>query len=134
MPAATSKVNADRKIGALTMKHLVLALVTLASLAACDGPAEKDGKDRDKAAAAANGLPYEGHGPNEKLGEAQDRATTAATIARDAQAAELKQQARNIRKEADDRADKLDAQAKVIRDEADTRADAIDARAKTVRQ
>ena len=134
MPAATSKANADQKLGVLTMKHLVLALVTLASLAACDGPAEKDGKDRDKAAAAANGLPYEGNGPNEKLGEAQDRATSAATRARDAEAAELKQQATNIRKEADDRADKFDAQAKAIRNDADTRADAIDARAKAVRQ
>lgn len=134
MPAPVSKANADRNLGALTMKYLAFVLVTLASLSACDGPAEKAGKDRDKAATAANGLPYEGHGPNEKLGEAQDRATTAATRARDAQVAELKQQARNIRQEADDRADKLDAQAKVIRDEADTRAGAIDARAKAVRQ
>jgi predicted small secreted protein len=118
------------------MKRLAsaLALLAAASLAACDGPAEKAGKDRDKVAAAANGLPYEGDGPNEKLGAAQDRATTAATRARDAEAAELKQQADNIRKEADDRADKLDAQAKATRDDADTRADAIDARAKAVRQ
>lgn len=134
MPAPISKANADRKPGALTMKHLAFVLVTLASLTACDGPAEKAGKDRDKAAAAANGLPYENDGPNEKLGEAQDRATSAATRARDAEAAELKQQATNIRKEADDRADKLDAQAKAIRNDADTRADAIDARAKAVRQ
>ena len=134
MPPPISTANTERKPGALTMKHLAFVLVTLASLTACDGPAEKAGKDRDKAAAAANGLSYEGDGSNEKLGEAQDRATTAATRAQDVQEAELKQQARNIRKEADDRADKLDAQAKVIRDEADTRADAIDARAKAVRQ
>jgi len=116
------------------MKRLIFLLVTTLSVAACDGPAEKAGKERDKAAAAAAGQAYQGQGPNEKLGEAQDRATEAATDARDARADELKQQADNIRKEADDRADKLEAQAKKIRDDADQRADAIDSRAKAVRQ
>lgn len=116
------------------MIRLIFLAATTLSLVACNGPAEKAGKERDQAAAAASGQAYQGEGPNEKLGEAQDRATKAATDARDAEADELRQQADNIRKEADGRADKLEAQAKQIRDQADQRADPLDARAKAVRQ
>ena len=95
----------------------------------------KAGKKRDEAAAAAPGQPYKGEGPNQKLGEAQDRANKAATDTRDAQADELKQQqGKAIREEADGRADKLEAEAKQIRSKADKRADVYDDRAKAVRQ
>ena len=116
------------------MKRILLAATAVLSLAACNGPAEKAGKERDQNAAAASGQPYKGEGPNQKLGEAQDRANKAATNARDAQADELKQQGKAIREEADGRADKLEAQAKQIRAEADKRADVYDDRAKAVRQ
>lgn len=116
------------------MKRTLLSATAVLSLAACDGPAEKAGKESDQAAAAAAGQPYKGEGSNEKLGEAQDRANKAANDARDAQADELKQQGKAIREEADGRADKLEVQAKRIRDEADKRADVYDDRAKAVRQ
>jgi hypothetical protein len=116
------------------MKRFILAATAVVSVAACNGPAEEAGKKRDEAAAAASGQSYNGEGPNQKLGEAQDRTNKSATDARDAQANELKQQGKAIREEADGRADKLEAEAKQIRSEADKRADVYDDRAKAVRQ
>ena len=116
------------------MKFHALLVIIAVSLAACHGPAEKAGQERDKAVAAAAGQAYSGNGPNQRLGRSQDKADTAARNARDADAKALKQQGASIKTQADVTADRLEDQAKAIRKDADRRADAIDAQAKAVQR
>ena len=99
------------------MRYVILATALLA-LAACDGPKEKAGEARDRAAANVAGVEYRGDGPAERIGAAQDRADKAAR-----QAVEARQD--EIKTEADTAADRLEAQAKQLRDDAKARADAV---------
>lgn len=115
------------------MRHLLPLLLVPGLLAGCDGPNEKAGKEKDKAAAAAAGVPYRGNGPNEQLGEAQDRAADAATGARRAEAVSLRKQARTVKADADVQADRLEQQARAIRAEAKERAAPLEEQAKTIR-
>lgn len=110
-----------------------LLLAPAVLLAACDGPNEKAGKERDKAAAAATGRPYSGTGPGEQIGEAQDRAADAANDARKAQASALRGQAHAIKTDADVEADRLEQQAEAIRDRAKDRAAPLEEQAKSIR-
>lgn len=114
------------------MKISSLLLAASVTLAGCHGPAEKAGKDQDKAEAAASGQAYSGDGPNQRLGRARDKVEAAAEDAREADAKALKQQGARIKTQADVAADRLEDQAKAIRKGADRQADAIDAQAKEV--
>jgi hypothetical protein len=116
------------------MRRLLLSLLAPAVLlTGCDGAKEKAGREKDKAAAAASGVAYKGDGPNEQLGEAQDRADDAAKDARHAEASSLQQQARTVKAEADVDADRLEQQAKAIRMQAKERAAPLEQQAKSVR-
>jgi hypothetical protein len=64
------------------------------------------------------GVAYNGNGPAERVGEAEDRANRAAREDLDAQVDRIKT-------EADTQADRLEAQAKDIRRKAQARADAL---------
>lgn len=114
------------------MRIMIAAVAGTLMLAACSGPKQKAGEEQDKAAANAAGVPYNGHGPIEQLGEAQDRADRAATKARDAQADALKQQGKEIKSDANAKADKLEEQAKAIRDSAKDQARTFDQQAANV--
>jgi hypothetical protein len=116
------------------MKYVLpLLLAPSLLLAGCDGPNEKAGREKDKAAAAAAGIPYKGNGPNEELGEAQDRAIDAARDAREATASVLQEQAHTVKVEADVAADRLEQQAEEIREQAKRRAAPLEDQAKSVR-
>ena len=91
-------------------------LFALLSVGACDGPNETAGRDRDRAAAAVNGVEPAGKGANEVAGERLDRAERAAEKVRDAQADALERQADQIRTDADLSADRLEDQAKKTRE------------------
>lgn len=91
------------------------ATLSLAILAGCDGPKESAGRAADKAAAAANGQTLTQEGPNELMGEAEDRADRADRKALDAQADLLEQRADQLRQEAAGRADAIDKQAQALR-------------------
>ncbi|KMS61067.1 hypothetical protein V475_15610 [Sphingobium baderi LL03] len=47
-------------------------MVSLSLLSACQGPEQKAGAEKDKAAAEAAGQPYSGDGPNERVGSARE--------------------------------------------------------------
>ncbi|MDN4633928.1 hypothetical protein QCD71_20625 [Sphingomonas sp. PsM26] len=99
------------------MRYIVVATAFIL-LAGCDGPNEKAGVAQDQAAANAAGVKYQGNGPAERIGEAQDHANRAARKDLDAQ--------RNkINTEADAQADRLEQQAKEIRRSAKERAEAL---------
>lgn len=114
------------------MRITMAALAGTLVLAACSGPKQKAGAEYDKAADNAAGVAYNGTGPNERLGEAQDKADRAAAKARDAQADALKQQGREIKSDADAKADKLEEQAKAIRGQAKDQARTLDQQAENV--
>lgn len=99
------------------MRHMVAATV-LVFLAGCDGPNEKAGEAQDRAAANAAGIEYKGNGPAERIGEAQDRANRAARK-------DLEAQRDRITTEADTEADRLEQQAREIRSNAKARAEAL---------
>ena len=111
-----------------------LVLVPVLTLAACDGPAEKVGREQDKAAAVAAGQAYSGDGPRERLGEAQDRAEDAARDARAAQANSLHKTAVGMKAEADLQADRFEQQAKTIREQAKAQAAPLERKADTIRE
>jgi hypothetical protein len=92
-----------------------LAVLCLCSLPACEGPKESAGREQDRAMAANSSVPLSGTGPNQRLGEAQDRADRAEAKARDAKADALESEADRLRTQADIAADRLDAQAKTVR-------------------
>lgn len=112
------------------MKSLPITLIAAILVAGCRGPHQTAGQEQDKAAAAAQGQPYSGDGPNERIGKAVDRADQAAAQARKTAADALTQQGNAVRRAADVSADRLEERAKAIRDAADKRADAFDAQAK----
>ncbi|WP_294391589.1 hypothetical protein [uncultured Sphingomonas sp.] len=103
-------------------------------LCACAGPKEQAGAAQDEAAANAAGIAYNGEGPAERIGRAEDRADRAAADARDAQADALKDQRRVIRSRADAEADKLEDQARAIRAAARDKSDQLDQQVKALRQ
>ena len=115
------------------MRRALAAAAVILALAGCDGPNEKAGKDKDKAAAAASGVPHRGDGPNQQLGKAQDRAADAAKDARDARASALRKQAQGIKAQADVEADRLEEQARAIRAKAKDSAAPLEQQAKSVR-
>lgn len=113
---------------------MMSAAAGLLALAACDGPKEKVGKQMDKEAAAASGVPYNGDGPNQRLGAAEDRADKAAAKERDARADALKESGDKVRAAADVEAQKLEEQAKAIKDAAQDKAQALEGQAKAVKE
>ncbi len=94
----------------------VVALACLVTLAACEGRNEKAGREADQAAAVAAGQNATGEGPNERLGEAQDRVDDANAEAADATADALERQGDQLRSEAGLAADRLDEKAKALRE------------------
>jgi len=111
-----------------------LLLAGYAALGACNGPHEQAGRDQDKSAAQSRGEPYRGSGPNQRLGQAQDRADDADRQLRDANGEVLKAQGREIRRNADVDATRLDEQSRAIRDAANVRARAVETEAGVVRK
>jgi hypothetical protein len=101
----------------MEMRYVVIA-TALILMAGCDGPNEKAGEAQDRAAANAAGVEYKGNGPAERIGEAEDRANRAARKDLDAQRDRIKT-------EADAQADRLEEQAKAIRRIAKQRADSL---------
>ena len=63
---------------------------------------------------AAGGPTHRGGGPNERIGRAQDREVAAREEARDAAAASLTAQGKQIKREADVEATRLDEQSKAL--------------------
>jgi hypothetical protein len=112
------------------MKPFHPMIVAALLLGACDGPAETAGAAKDKAAAEAAGVAYKGDGPNERIGEAQDRAKKAAEEARAAEEEAVEKERDSIRSAADIEAERLEQQAKAVRTAADERADAVKAPSK----
>ncbi|WP_419828135.1 hypothetical protein [Sphingomonas sp.] len=106
------------------------ALAALVVLAACKGPAQKAGEEKDKQAAATAGVAYDGSGPNEAIGRRQDQAADAAHDAGEANARALRREGDAVRDRAKVNAERLEQQAKAIRRAADDQADALDTRAK----
>src|SRR3546814_17218019 len=67
-----------------------LALFSIVALTACNGPNQEAGRAQDKASAHARGEPYNGSGPNERIGEVRDRGAAAKKNVLDAAAEPLK--------------------------------------------
>ena len=113
--------------------RLLLLAGYVALAAACNGPHEQAGRDQDKSAAQSRGERYSGSGPNQRLGQAQDRADDADRRLRDANGEVLKAQGHEIRRHADVDATRLDEQSRAIRDAANVRARALETEAGTAR-
>lgn len=122
-PATGIRRTGNTKDMGMKSIHLLIAPALL--LGACQGPAETAGAKKDKAAAEAAGQTYDGDGPNERIGAARDRAADAAEDARKAEAAAIEKQGDSIRTEADIEAERLEQEAEAVRKAADARADAI---------
>ena len=99
------------------MRYMIIA-TALILVTGCDGPNEKAGEAQDRAAANAAGIEYKGNGLAERIGEAEDRANRAARE-------DLEAQRDRIKTEADAQADRLEEQARDIRRLAKRRADAL---------
>ena len=93
----------------------LVALAALYGLAGCEGPNESTGREKDRLIAANTTQPAVGPGPNQLLGEAQDRADHADRKVRDARADALESEADLLRTQADIAADRLEAQATAVR-------------------
>jgi hypothetical protein len=93
----------------------LIALAALYSLAGCEGPKESTGREKDRLIAANTAQPAVGRGPNQLLGEAQDRADRADKKVRDTRADALESEADRVRTQADIAADRLEAQATDVR-------------------
>ena len=100
-------------------------------LMSCDGPRENAGEKADQLANIGGSAL--GSGPNERLGELQDRATRDQKRAVDARADTLEDRADETRTQADQQADALERQAKEIRRAAKEQAKSLDQRAGLVR-
>lgn len=107
------------------MKTYIPVLASALLLGACQGPEAQAGTEKDKAAAVAAGRSYDGDGPNERIGAARDRAADAAEDAREAEAEAVEKERDRIRSAADIEAERLEQEAKAVRKAADERADAI---------
>ncbi len=94
---------------------LCLAFVSILAFVGCEGPKESAGREQDRVIAANSAVPLSGAGPNQRLGEAQDRTDRADAKARDARAEALESEANRLRTQADIAADRLDLQAKAVR-------------------
>lgn len=105
--------------------YLTTVLVVALACAACDGPQKKAGATKDEQAAKAAGQVYEGDGPAERAGAAEDRINRAVSKARKSQADALEDQGRALRAKADADAKKLEHQADELRAAAKTQADAL---------
>ena len=110
------------------MKIYILAIAPALLLGACQGPEAQAGAEKDKAAAVAAGQSYDGDGPNERIGDARDRAADAAEDAHEAEADAIEKERDSIRSAADIEAERLEQQAKAVRKAADERADAVEGR------
>lgn len=119
--------------GDLRGRALFPLLAGCTLLAACEGPHEQAGKDKDKAAAQTRGEPYRGSGPNQRQGQAQDRADDADRQLLEANSDVFKARSREIRRHADVDATRLDEQSKAIRASADVRARALETEGAAVR-
>jgi hypothetical protein len=98
------------------MRRMALAWLILISLGASQGANEKAGREKDQAEALANGQNVSGEGPNQRLGEAQDRVDAADRKAREASASALERRGDQLRGQADVEADRLDKEARAIRE------------------
>jgi acyl-CoA reductase-like NAD-dependent aldehyde dehydrogenase len=107
-----------------------LALTVCGLLAACDGPRENAG---EKADAAVNASGVIQGGPQERLGEIQDRTAKDRAKAIEAQADAAEDRADEIKMSAGQRADALERQAKALRQQAKGQANALDQQADTIR-
>ena len=107
------------------MKNTYIALAGLILLSACDGPAQKAGREQDQATANLAGQNYSGEGPNERIGVSVDRADQATQEARRAAEKASKKEGDAIRRQADVGATRLDEQAKAVRADAAQRAEAL---------
>jgi hypothetical protein len=112
--------------GESAMKIFILAITPALLLGACQGPKAQAGAEKDKAAAVAAGQSYDGDGPNERIGAARDRAADAAEDAREAEAEAIEKERDSIRSAADIEAERLEQEAKAVRKAADERADAVE--------
>lgn len=97
------------------MRNLVLTLIGLMGLAACDGPQERAGAKQDKAAADAAGVDYSGSGPAERSGATGDRAEAAAAKAREATADALDAEVENYQRQTNVEVERLKDEAEAVR-------------------
>ena len=93
------------------MKAFLILAGSALTLGACQGPATQAGAEKDKAAAVAAGQTYDGDGPNERIGAARDRAADAAEEAREAEEEAVEKQRDSIRSAADIEAERLEQEA-----------------------
>lgn len=110
---------------------LIAASLAFALLAGCDGPHEKAGKQVDKAA-GIKPRPFQ-EGPQQRLGELQDRAERDQARAIDARADTVRDQAKAVRSVADSQADALEQQAAQVRAQAKQTGRALDQQAGAIR-
>lgn len=106
-----------------------MALIAL--VAGCDGPHEQAGEKTDAAAGIKTG-PLT-RGPNERLGEIQDRTERDQKRAFEAQADAAEDRADEVRRAADQRADALEHEAAKIRDSAKQTGKVLDRQADAIR-
>ena len=114
----------------MNRKFQISALIVCGLLAACDGPRENAG---EKADAAVNASGVIEAGPQERLGEIQDRTAKDRAKAIEAQADTAEDRADEIKTSADQRADALESQAKALRQQAKGQARALDQQADAIR-
>lgn len=111
------------------MRIPFLVGLTLAALTACEGPHQQAGERQDEAAANLAGEAYDGSGPAERVGRAQDQADQAAVRAERSAEAARAAQSENIRRQAEVEARRLDEQARALREKARARGEALDSEA-----
>lgn len=111
-----------------------LMVLCCTGLAACRGPNEQAGREQDKSAAELRGETYSGSGPNQRIGEASDRAVAADQKLRTAQGKVLEAQGLKIQRGADVDAARLDEQSRAIRNAAQANASVLESEASAVQK
>ena len=105
------------------MKSLILlGMVAVLGLAACDGPYQKSG---EKADAERGTREHLGDGPGERAGRSIDKAMDQANDELKNSAAAMQTHAENVAAAIDNRADQLEDQADKLREDAKRKADLL---------
>lgn len=116
----------------MILRSHLLALATCCLVMACDGPHEQAGEKADAAAGIKEG-PL-GSGPEERIGEIQDKVERDQKRAAEAQADAAEHRADELKATADQQADALDQKADAIRHSAKQAAESLDAQADAMRK
>lgn len=108
------------------MRIIFYTALALTALVSCDGANEQAGERQDEAAANQAGEVYDGSGPAERVGRAQDQADGAADDAQQAAEEAAAAESENYRRQVEVAAKRLDERAREMRERAKAHGDGLE--------